>query len=118
MDTFWRKALEPGLKLAITLRCLATGNSYKSLMYGFRVASNTISSIIPKVCEAPAPVSGGDTPVPYLIVSPCMRMKNLDQKSSGARSSIGRGRQTCSSQFEGSMHACFTYKETSVAFAA
>ena len=51
-DTFWRKALEPGLRIAITLRYLATGNSYKSLMYGFRVAHNTISNIIPEVCEA------------------------------------------------------------------
>ena len=51
-DTFWRKALEPGLKLAITLRYLATGNSYKSLQYGFRVAYNTISIIIIEVCEA------------------------------------------------------------------
>ena len=51
-DTFWRKALEPGLKLAITLRFLATGNSYRTLQYGFRVASNTISCFVPEVCEA------------------------------------------------------------------
>ena len=51
-DTFWRKSLEPGLRLAITLRYLATGNSYRSLMYGFRVAYNTISNIIREVCEA------------------------------------------------------------------
>ena len=51
-DSFCRKALEPGLKLAITLRYLATGNSYRSLQYGFRVASNTISLLIPAVCEA------------------------------------------------------------------
>ncbi|XP_072177059.1 uncharacterized protein [Diadema setosum] len=51
-NTFWRKALEPGLKLAITLRYLATGSSYQSLMYGFRVAHNTISKFIPEVCEA------------------------------------------------------------------
>ncbi|XP_034034854.1 putative nuclease HARBI1 [Thalassophryne amazonica] len=51
-DTNCRKALEPGLKLAITLRFLATGNSYKSLQYGFRVAHNTISMFIPQVCQA------------------------------------------------------------------
>jgi hypothetical protein len=51
-DTFMRKALEPGLRLAITLRYLATGNSYMSLQYGFRVANNTISKIIPETCEA------------------------------------------------------------------
>jgi hypothetical protein len=27
-DTFWRKTLEPGLRLAITLRYLVTGDSY------------------------------------------------------------------------------------------
>ena len=51
-DTNWRKALEPGLKLAITLRFLATGDSYKTPMYGFRVAHNTICKFIPPVCEA------------------------------------------------------------------
>ena len=51
-DTFWRKALEPGLKLAITLRYIATGNSYMSLQYGFRVAGNTICNFVPAVCEA------------------------------------------------------------------
>ena len=51
-DTFWRRALEPGLKLAITLRYLGTGNSYKSLQYGFRVAFNTISIFVIEVCQA------------------------------------------------------------------
>lgn len=52
LDTNYRKALEPGLKLAITLRFLATGNSYKTLQYGFRVAHSTISVFIPQVCQA------------------------------------------------------------------
>ena len=51
-DTNYRKSLEPGLKLAITLRFLATGNSYKTLQYGFRVAHNTICGFIPQVCQA------------------------------------------------------------------
>lgn len=51
-DTNYRKALEAGLKLAITLRFLATGNSYKTLQYGFRVAHNSICVFIPKVCQA------------------------------------------------------------------
>jgi hypothetical protein len=51
-DTNWRKALDAGIKLAITLRFLATGDSYKSLMYHFRVAANTICNFIHPVCEA------------------------------------------------------------------
>ena len=51
-DTWYRKALEPGLKVAITLRYLATGDSYHSLMYNFRVAHNTISYIVRDVCKS------------------------------------------------------------------
>ena len=51
-DTSYRKALEPGLKVAMTRRHLATGDSYHSLMYGFRVPSNTICKFVPEVCEA------------------------------------------------------------------
>jgi len=50
--TKMRTPLEPALKLAVTLRYLATGNHYKSMAYDFRVAPNTISKFIPEVCEA------------------------------------------------------------------
>ena len=46
-----RIPLEPGLKLAITLRYMVTGNSYKNLQYSFRVAHNTISVFVPEVCQ-------------------------------------------------------------------
>lgn len=51
-DTNYRKAIPAGMKLAITLRFLATGDSTKTLGYGFRVAHNTIAKIIPEVCTA------------------------------------------------------------------
>ena len=51
-NTNWKKALEPGLRLAITLRFLATGEAYKSLAINFRVGGNTISKIVPETCEA------------------------------------------------------------------
>lgn len=51
-DTFFKKAFEPGLKLTITLRYLAIGNSHKSLGYSFRVPFNTICNFISEVCQA------------------------------------------------------------------
>jgi hypothetical protein len=52
ITTHWRKPLEPGLKVAITLRFLATGHSFRSLAYEFRVAHNTISLLVRDVLEA------------------------------------------------------------------
>ena len=43
--------LHSGLKLAKTLRFLATGQSYQSLAFSFRVGHNTISKFIPEVCH-------------------------------------------------------------------
>ncbi len=51
-DTWYWKALQPGLMVAITLLYLATGDSYHSVMYNFPVAQNTISSIVRDVCQA------------------------------------------------------------------
>ncbi|KAK4883934.1 hypothetical protein RN001_000205 [Aquatica leii] len=46
------QAVTPTERLTLTLRYLATGDSYKSLMYLFRIPANTISTIIPEVCQA------------------------------------------------------------------
>ena len=52
VTTNFRKPHPPGLKLAITLRHLATGDSYRSLAFSFRVPHNSISKIVREVCAA------------------------------------------------------------------
>ena len=52
MDTCMKICLDPGLKLAVTLRFLVTGNSYKDLSYSFLCGFNSISEFVPEVCEA------------------------------------------------------------------
>ena len=42
----WRKPISPGERLAVTLSYLATGDSYHSLAYNFRIPHNTISQIV------------------------------------------------------------------------
>ena len=51
-STFMREPLQVGLKLAVALRFLATGNSYPSLQYSFRVEASTICKFMPEVCHA------------------------------------------------------------------
>ncbi len=50
--TNYRAPYPAGLKLAVTLRYLATGSSYYGLSYAFRLARSTVNKIIPEVCEA------------------------------------------------------------------
>ncbi len=50
--TVMRQPLDAGVRLAITLRYLATGDSYKSLEFNFRVSHSAISAIVYEVCEA------------------------------------------------------------------
>ena len=51
-NTKYRKAITPDIRLAITLRYLASGDSFTSLMYTFRISKQTISTVVPEVCEA------------------------------------------------------------------
>ena len=50
--TNYRKPLCLGINIANTLRFLATGNSYRSLPFSFRVANCTISLFVREVCDA------------------------------------------------------------------
>ena len=48
----FRDTLEPDLKLAIMIRCLASGDKYSTLQYDFRVSRLTIIQNILGVCQA------------------------------------------------------------------
>ena len=54
----FRTPLSTEEKLAVTLRYLATGEIFKSLQYSFLIASNTLSLVIPEVCDAIISVLG------------------------------------------------------------
>ena len=49
--TRFRLPISSEEKLAITLRFLATGEKYKSLMYQYRVSEVSISRFVPEVCQ-------------------------------------------------------------------
>ncbi|KAJ8958734.1 hypothetical protein NQ318_016462, partial [Aromia moschata] len=51
-DTHLRTAISSTERLMVTLRFLATGDSYQSLMYLFRIPACTIGGFVPEVCSA------------------------------------------------------------------
>ena len=51
-DTVMRSSIKSDERLAVTLRFLATGETFKSLEYSFRISRTTISSIVLECCEA------------------------------------------------------------------
>lgn len=51
-NTHMRNSISVADRLMVTLRFLATGESYSSLQYSTRIAQCTLSEIIPETCEA------------------------------------------------------------------
>jgi hypothetical protein len=51
-NTPFRESVPAEMKLAITLRYLASGDSFMSLMYLFKVSKQFISSTLPEVLKA------------------------------------------------------------------
>ncbi|XP_067245510.1 uncharacterized protein [Chanodichthys erythropterus] len=51
-NTNYRDCISVGERLMITLRFLATGESFKSLSYQFRVGMSTIQQFVPETCAA------------------------------------------------------------------
>lgn len=50
-NTNMRECISPRDRVSITLRFLATGETYRSLEYSMRIPACTISRIIPETCR-------------------------------------------------------------------
>ena len=76
-DTAMRKTICPKQRLALTLRFLATGESFRSLEYQFRISRKAISYIITdEVCKAIVTVLAGT----YLKFPSCQEdWKNIEK---------------------------------------
>ncbi|XP_063761709.1 uncharacterized protein LOC134879242 [Eleginops maclovinus] len=51
-DTHLRKAISPKERLSVTLRFLATGETFNSLSFQYRIGSTTLSRIVMETCTA------------------------------------------------------------------
>ncbi|XP_050308498.1 uncharacterized protein LOC126744939 [Anthonomus grandis grandis] len=51
-DTFWRPSISPTQRLAVFLRFLATGDSFKTISFSYRLGKSTVASIIHDTSKA------------------------------------------------------------------
>ena len=51
-NTIMRESISPDEKMAVALRLLATGETFKSLEYSFRISRTAISHIVIYTCQA------------------------------------------------------------------
>ncbi|KAG5865334.1 hypothetical protein JTB14_007449 [Gonioctena quinquepunctata] len=66
-DTTYRKAITARERFAVTMRFLATGDSYTSLSYMFEISKQIISSIIHDVYDAICSVLEGEVKVRKIL---------------------------------------------------
>ncbi|XP_076737594.1 uncharacterized protein LOC143416099 [Maylandia zebra] len=52
LDTNYRRSIPPAERLSVCLRFLATGDSFRTIAFSFRVGVSTVSQIIPQVATA------------------------------------------------------------------
>jgi hypothetical protein len=50
-DKKYFEAIPASIRLAVTLRYLASGDSFTSLMYTFKISKQLIAMTVPEVCE-------------------------------------------------------------------
>ncbi|CAG9580819.1 unnamed protein product [Danaus chrysippus] len=67
-DTKWRECIPPKIRLAVTLRFLASGDSYRSLHLLFKMSTQIISKIVLEVCVAI-----------YQVLKDCVKMPNTEE---------------------------------------
>ncbi len=51
-NTLLRESISPEERLAVALRYLATGETFLSLSFNFRISRQSVLSIVPETCEA------------------------------------------------------------------